>query len=311
MSRHTGSCATSMSPGCDCCCAHARHGLAGRLLWAQALRRDEGSPNQSSISQEAHKRKADAAGRLEVRIAQAKRTKRSCGLSRVNTNAAFEFARSVDMVEWLVRHPAECEQLSAIVELLVATSEKLVSEAPVRQRASLRKRLLDHLWCDLVASIVCAVEETVELESSIKGVIAEVIADTAVKLLADSRSRKAAGRLANTKSGKTRTRADLDIEAGLSLESAIIKGCIRGIIRIILDSATAPLDAYLKSSLLQLRIAAVMLCPDVMMHSLIWDHCWLPLWHDAIFDAALDELAESVTGLKPSDDRIGSDHSTQ
>ncbi|MDR6865627.1 hypothetical protein J2Y69_000209 [Microbacterium resistens] len=206
----------------------------------------------------------------------------------------------MDLVEWLVTHPTERDQLSSIVEQLVTASEDLLKPAPRRKRAALRMRILDHLWCDLVASVVCAVEVVGKLESITKDKLADVVADTAVKLLAEARVAEEGKPATKLKNGKSKTRAELDVDAGLSIESTILKGCVRGVVKIALDGANAAFEANLRIILLKLRVAALMLCPDVMVHELVWKHCWLPMWHDAVFDAALEELTGFVDGLKPS-----------
>lgn len=301
MSRHTGSCATAMSPGCDCPCMHARHGLDGRLRWAIVLSsEDNTAPNPSPDLHEAKERQDKATNRLEKRTAQARKSKRSRGMSKANTNAAFEYARTVDLVEWLVKNPTERDQLKSLVELLVKTSEELLAASPEAKRPALRKRVLDHLWCDLVASVVCAVEEIGTLESLAKDKLAEAVAAAAVKLLTDARATEQGKPSSKTKEGQPKTKSDLDAEASLSLDSSMLEGCVRGVTKIALDGATAGLDAYRKIILLKLRVAALMLCPDVIVHELVWKHCWLPLWHDAVLDAALEDFTKLVDGLNPN-----------
>ncbi|MBT1664369.1 hypothetical protein [Curtobacterium flaccumfaciens] len=187
-------------------------------------------------------------------------------------------------MQWLVEHDTEQKQLTEVVTLLVDAASKLLDGLDNSTKAARRERILDHLWCDLVASVVRAIEALKTLEGSTKDAVAEAIAVSATDLLKATRAPGAAA----------------DEAAGLSLESAAIQGCIRGVVKVALDGATAGLDAYLGTMLTKLRVAGVMLCPDIGMHNLVWEHCWLPLWNDAIGDALLEELARYVPGLKPA-----------
>lgn len=309
MSRHTGSCATAMTSGCRCVCMHARHGLAGRLHWANVLSVDV-VPGATSLPErvEALRRQALASSRLRIRIAQAKKSKRSRGLSAENTISAFEYARTMNLVQWLVEHPTERDQLEGVVELLVRASSDLLESAPDSKRSALKKRILDHLWCDLIASVACAIEGFGSLEEKAKEEVAVAIAAGATALLKSARAAAEARPARANEDGTAVSKADLDTGAGLSVDKAILQGCIRGVVHLALDGATAGLDAYLKTILIKLRIAGVMLCPDVTAHENVWRHCWLPLWKDALFDALLEELAAFVPALKTDlpDAAIGS-----
>ncbi|MDQ0648640.1 hypothetical protein QFZ53_002836 [Microbacterium natoriense] len=278
---------------------HARHGLAGRLHWADVLSVDvvsgETSPPERT---EALRRQSLAATRVRIRIARARKSKRSRGLSAANTISAFEYARTMNLVQWLVEHPTERDQLESVVELLVKASSDLLAGVQKSKRKALKARILDHLWCDLIASIVCAVEQFGSLEEKAKEEVAVAIAAGATALLKSARAEAEARPARANKDGTAVSKADLDADADLSVDGAILQGCIRGVVHLALDGATAGLDAYLKTILIKLRVAGVMLCPDVTAHEKVWRHCWLPLWKHALFDALLEELAEFVPALK-------------
>jgi hypothetical protein len=109
--RHTGSCATAKEPGCECSCSHAKHGLAGRLAWASALSQQPSSDAVGRIQKEANSRRFDARSELQKRIAKAGEKKQSRGNLKANVIPAMEYARTVDLVDWLVTHALERGQL--------------------------------------------------------------------------------------------------------------------------------------------------------------------------------------------------------
>lgn len=300
MSQHTGTCATAMRPGCSCVCLHARHGLDGRLRWAVAL---AGHPALGDadvpVRDEALRRQKLARDRLDDRIAKARKSKRSRRMSAVNTTAATEYARTVNLVQWLVEHPTERDHLHTLVDTLVTASTDLLASVPPSRRDAMKNRILDHLWCDLIASVVCAIEQFESLEKTAKAKVAAAIAHAATGFLAEARASADASPSSKNKDGSFKTKAELDQDAGLSLDSAIIQGCIRGVVTVALDGATAGLDAYFAIILVKLRTAGVMLCPDIAAHDRVWQHCWLPLWKDALFDEVLESLSDLVDGLKP------------
>ncbi|RPE78112.1 MULTISPECIES: hypothetical protein [unclassified Frondihabitans] len=246
---------------------------------------------------EVDKRQALARDRLEKRIAQARKSQRSQVLSRANSAAAFEYARTVNMVDWLVTHPTERAQLEKVVKLFVNTSVTLLSNTTKPQRRRLTNQLLDHFWCDLLASIVWAIEEIQALEAIVKDRLAEMIAEKATTYLKQARASAVASHPVATDGDGPGSKPGPDPKEDLDLESAVIQGCITGVVKLALDGATKGIDDYLDTMLLQLRIAGVMICPDVTEHDLVWDHCWLPLWKAALFDATLKKFRNLVGDL--------------
>lgn len=283
MSRHTGSCATAMTPGCSCPCLHARHGLEGRLRWAIALGSMEQQPDRTPTPHtiEGRQRQESATERLKDRNRRAIKSKRSRKVSKINSNSAFEYVRTVNCVDWLAQHPTETQQLTAMVELFVKNASQLIEESPEKKRPAVKKRILDHLWCDLVASIVEAVEKIGDLETVAVNKIADSISIFAIEILKQTRSSEPSQ---TTDAAHHESRADLDAQAGLSLESAILKGCIAGMTKIALKGGVSGLTAYRETLLLKLRIAAVMLCPNILDHDAVRHHCLNPLWQDKVTD---------------------------
>jgi hypothetical protein len=298
MSRHTHNCATAMRPGCECPCLGARHGLDGRLIWAVSLSADiRLNRTPSGVSVKARARQAAAKKRLTLRTTQAKKSTRSQGKSKSNTTAALEYARTVVMVQWLIEHPTELSELRFVVDQLITASEKLLTGTPEQKkvRAAL---MLDHLWCDLLASIAYGLEHVAEVESHTKKKLAEVVSLAAMQVLEGAQREALAAPTGTGGTDSHRSRGEGDEEADTRLERAVLEGCIQAVVRGALDSATSGFDAGLTATLTKIRIAALMLCPDVDAHDLVWDHCWIPLWHDAILDATLEKFAEAVPSLK-------------
>ena len=166
---HTPNCGTAIGPGCQCPCLNTRHGLAGRLEWVVALSTqtpEDEAPSEHRV--EAENRQASATDELKKRIATNKKRESSRTLSGANWLSALEFARTADMVNWLVKNPTERQQLESIVEQLVDTSSKLLESVPDSERDRMKLRILDHLWCDLIASIVRAIEAFSLLEGKVK-----------------------------------------------------------------------------------------------------------------------------------------------
>jgi len=296
---HTPNCGTAKGRGCQSPCLNTQHGLAGRLEWVVAL--STPTPNDQASSEhraEAKKRQASATEELKKRIAVNTKRESSRTLSGANWLSALEFARTADMVKWLVDNPTERQQLESIVKQLVVTSSKLLESVPASERGRMKLRILDHLWCDLIASIVRAIEAISSFEGKVKEAIAKEIAEAATDLLISVR--KSATALPETKNsdGALLTRNELDAEANLSMESAIIQGCIRAIVGHAIDAAAQCLDSYLKMMLLNLRIGGVMLCPDIVSHDNVWKHCWLRLWEAVLLDELMHELGALVPGLK-------------
>lgn len=246
---------------------------------------------------EVDKRQTLARERLEKRIVQARKSQRSQVVSKANSAAAFEYARTVNMVDWLVRHPTERAQLQEVVTLFVDTSVAFLGNTSTPQRGRLTDQLLDHFWCDLLASVAWAIEEIQDLEAIAKDRLAGFIAEKATTYLKQARASAVTSHSVATAAQDSVSKTGPDSKADLDFESAAIQGCITGVVKLALDGATKGVDDYLETMLLQLRIAGVMVCPDVTEHDLVWDHCWLPLWKAAFFDATLENFRNLVGDL--------------
>ncbi len=201
------------------------------------------------------------------------------------------------MVHWLIEHPTELSELRSIVDQLITASEKLLTGTPEQKKVR-AARMLDHLWCDLLASIACGLEQVAEVESRTKKRLAEAVSQAAMRVLEDAQGEALAAPTGTTVTDIRGSRREDDEEADTGLERAVLEGCIQAVVKGALDSATSGFDAGLTAMLTKIRIAALMLCPDVDAHDLVWDHCWIPLWHDAILDITLEKFAEVVPSLK-------------
>lgn len=315
MNGHTGTCGTAVNPGCTCPCLHAQHGLHGRLAWARALESNKGSPDRTA----AELRRGTATTRLGERIAQSAKSKKqieerlnsekqsqksgepkkSSGLSKINAKHAFEFARTVCMVDWLVEHPTERAQLQSVVGLLIKASTKLLANKSDIEKARIKKHIWEHLWCDLIASIVIAIDKVDLTVGQTTNDIAIEVAAAATELLVSAWTKATAQPAQGNTDGQLVTP---DAGSDVSLESAILKGCIQGciqgIVKIALKGATGGLGESLKTIQLKLRIAAVLLCPEPDEHEEVWEHCWLPLWKEAVLGGLLTDLADLIPELK-------------
>lgn len=302
MARHTNTCAAAKTRGCTCPCGHAKHGLSGRLQWAAVLSSPISveEPDQKALLETVKQRQLAAKDWLARRIRQVKKSKRSRRLTRANVDATFEYTRTVQLVEWLVEHPIERKQLEGIVDLATDAFEDLMAAAPEGQRLSLRKRIADHLWCELITEIIRAIEKVAEIESKTKGQIADVISP---KVIAALRTKEVTA----PESDSTKT-ADFNQVEGKAdepepqnlLESKVIEGFIRGVVGVALEGATAGFDAHREAILMKLRVAGIMLCPDAEKHVLVWEHCWIPLLGEKLKDELINAMVQFVPQFEVS-----------
>lgn len=280
----SSSCQHATGNGCVCVCGHGNHGAKARLRWAVAMRapscqRTEQQKNDCAIAEEQ---------RRKARIAVATQSE-SLRLSRTNprrhdANAFFEANRSLEIVDWLIEHPTELEQMQWIADQIGDSAEKLLI-----QREGKHRRVADHLWCDILAALATVLEKAVETKDKIVDLVASEVADSVWKLVKRERGKE----LGNAPCQKPQTRnttSRLARDTSEELDERILKKTIQVLVKkIIKHFASGPVMS-IENLLLQIRLLALLFCPDPYSHRAVWNHCMVPLLKERVIAESLDEL---------------------
>lgn len=312
MSGCSGNCKRANGSTCVCPCGGSSHGTGRIGLALSLIRWARGS--RDSTTAEDHRKWTTARERvidlIDKRI-ETRRPKKTTKARRtaptplrgVDGRPVAEYVRTVRVVRWMVVNPTQRERLEtmadSISELGINTLGEL--EAGGMPRRPAQVRLGDHFWCDAVGSVVVVVEDAHDLERRVKESLEDVVgelAERAWRRLRASR-RDADGRVrvhgqpgpapgASSRHGKDRA-------AGV--DEAILKGAVKGVVRVALDDLTLHSGLIVETTLLRLRMLAVLLCPDPLTHRLVWRHCYLPVARMHIEDELLQELDERIATL--------------
>lgn len=188
----------------------------------------------------------------------------------------FESNRSIDIVDWLIEHPTERKQIEWIADRVGDACGEILNESP-----EVYCRLADHFWCDVLAALAHAADEAIKKIDSISEEVSSYIADLAWKILKQERS-SSTGDTPNPrvkKSGVTKTRLKKDEESGLEevvLED-VTKKLVKEIVKKFLKESTTPITTKLGELQQNVRILALLMCPNPYAHRAVWEYCLLPI----------------------------------
>ncbi|QOW64654.1 hypothetical protein [Rothia terrae] len=280
----SSSCQHATGNGCVCACGHGNHGAKARLRWAVALR----VPAGQRTSQQENDSTIAAEQRCKARIALTKQSE-SLRLSRTDprrhdANAFFEANRSLEIVDWLIEHPTELEQMQWIADQIGDSAETLLT-----QHKGKHHRVADHLWCDILAALAVILEKALKTKDKIVDLVASEVADGVWRLLKSQRNKE----LGNAPCQKPQTRnttSRLSRDISKGLDERILKKTIQVLVEKIIKHFTSDPVMSIENLLLQIRLLALLFCPDPYAHRAVWNHCMIPLLKERIIAESLKEL---------------------
>lgn len=277
-SQCSSSCSHATGQTCCCSCGGSEHGVRGRISWAKAL----GVPKEKRTSEQRHtadiaqKRRTDVRHRVE----EQQKSYKTGPYNKPRQGDArwfFESNRSIDIVDWLIEHPTEREQIEWIANQVGDACEKILKKFPGKH-----KRLADHFWCDVLAALAHAIDEVSKKIDSISEDIPSYIADLVWETLKQERSSSTTSGSPNPRSKKrevAKTRLKKDEEAGLGdvfLEN-VTKRLVEKIVKKSLKESTLPITTKLGELQWNVRILALLMCPNPYAHRAVWEYCLLPI----------------------------------
>lgn len=292
MSQNTGenqpqctssSCSHATGQICCCPCGGSKHGVKGRILWAEALEvpKEKRTGRQHRTADIAQGRRAVARDRVEKQQEPYRdfpdRYSKHSKPRQGDAQWFFESNRSIDIVDWLIEHPTERKQIEWIADRVGDACGEILNESP-----EVYCRLADHFWCDVLAALAHAIDEVSKKIDSISEDISSYIADLVWEILKQERSSSTTSGSPNPRSKKrevAKTRLKKDEEAGLGdvfLEN-VTKRLVKKIVKKFLKESTTPITTKLGELQQNVRILALLMCPNPYAHRAVWEYCLLPI----------------------------------
>lgn len=280
----SSSCQHAIGNGCVCICGHGNHGAKARLRWAVAL----SIPSSQRTSQQESDSATAAKQRRKARSALTKQSE-SLRLSRKDprrsdANAFFEANRSLEIVDWLIEHPTELEQMQWIADQVGDCAEELLT-----QREGKHRRVADHLWCDILAALAAVLEKALKTKDKIIELVASEVADSVWRLVKRERNKE----LGNAPCQKQQTRnttSRLARDTSEELDERILKKTTQMLVKKIIKNFASDPVMSVENLLLQVRLLALLFCPDPYAHRAVWNHCMVPLLKERVIAESLEEL---------------------
>lgn len=280
----SSSCQHAIGNGCVCICGHGNHGAKARLRWAVAL----SIPSSQRTSQQESDSAIAAEQRRKARFALTKQSE-SLRLSRKDprrpdANAFFEANRSLEIVDWLIEHPTELEQMQWIADQVGDCAEELLT-----QREGKHRRVADHLWCDVLAALADVLEKALKTKDKIIELVASEVADSVWRLVKRERNKE----LGNAPCQKQQTRnttSRLARDTSEELDERILKKTTQMLVNKIIKNFASDPVMSVENLLLQVRLLALLFCPDPYAHRAVWNHCMVPPLKERVIAESLEEL---------------------
>lgn len=192
-------------------------------------------------------------------------------------------------VHWLASEPKALADMRFLAEQVGTTAEEVLEVLPSTKP---HRRLADHFWCDVVGTLAWLLDE-------IEGAI-EKLRDRAIDWLVDElwerfrHSRETDwGGTPNGRRQPGPSRAERDHAENIT--DKLLKETIKSLLQKVCDGLWAKKITF-DALILKLRLLAVWLCPDILAHRLIWEHCWAPLADEWVENY----LLELMKGVFPS-----------
>lgn len=185
-------------------------------------------------------------------------------------------------VQWLIEHPTHLEQMEWIAEQINEISEALLQEYGPQYQG-----LTHHLWCDILAALASALEETLKTADFLIDATAENLANYVCELVVEAR---------NDRAGASRTffrRMACLIKLGQkNLDEVILKQATKIFIKKIFQKFTLDQRTAIEALLFQVRVLALMFCPAPEKHHAVWKSCAVPILGEQITGNLIEEINE-------------------
>lgn len=240
---HPTNCESTEGHSCKCACGGAQHGWTGSLRLAR-----DPSPTD----------RREARDRCNVRWTRALPPTGPRKPSKAR-QAATDTAK-VDLADWLSENPNTIENIQKVGDILVDTVIKELDESfGGSNPRDARKRLNDHLWCDILATSAEAIEKFSEAMDQIPEYVTTVI----------------------MQSRETDRR-------GLLPEA---------LVRVAVQAAWAPIKKMIEATGIEelqrtCRILAVLICPAPEKHKAVQDGALLPLAKKGLLETSKERLKQ-------------------
>lgn len=274
------SCRHAVSPGCECGCGGGNHGALARLAWAAALTvpapQRTSDQNQQVVTAAAQRSRATSKVKGQENSHRRSRKKPR----RADATAFFESTRTVDIVDWLVANPSEREKIQWMARQVGDVCEQVLTQHP-----GTHARLADHFWCDVLSALVQVLTEALDEIDKFPSRVSQLVVDILAARTWEAVHVQRAGSKGNAPSQrktsrKTVSRADNDLAAGL--HEAILEKAVKNLITALMTGVTEATHGALDPIVLQLRVLAILFCPDPYAHKAVWDYCVVPMLKQGI-----------------------------
>lgn len=280
----SSSCQHATGSGCVCKCGHGNHGAKARIRWAKALSKEVSLRNQTEKA-DAQLAKKQRSRAIEVLRKQNETLRQSRKAPRRDdANAFFEANRTIDIVNWLIEHPTACDQIEWIADQIGETAENLLTQFPGRHR-----RVADHFWCDILAALATILAELLETSNQFIGDAAEAIAEKAWASVETTRNEEK-GNAPCQKQCTRKTTSRLSRDYQEDLQEAALKQTVETLVKKIIKKALAEPKMTVETLLFQIRLLAILFCPDPYAHRAVWNNCAVPLIKDEIIAKSSEEM---------------------
>ncbi|NNH72464.1 hypothetical protein HLB23_21820 [Nocardia uniformis] len=197
--------------------------------------------------------------------------------TNVMGRAGVRNATDNEAIRWLVDNPTALLDVKFLAEQIGGAAEDLLKALPKKGQ---RRRLADHFWCDVVGALAWVLAEIDGAIEKLRNKAIDWLVDEVWKSFRCSRDADWGG----TPNGRRQpgpSRAERDRDE--SVADTVLKEAIKSLLQKVCDGLWAKQITF-DALILKLRLLAIWLCPDVLAHRLVWEHCWVPLtrgWTEA------------------------------
>lgn len=251
---HNWSCASAKLHKCNCGgCGGVAHGVQGRLVRAREWTAEDRRRLRADIDAEW--------GRNRPRTAKSRPNKKR--------RAAAAESAIADVVDWLADHPEEINLIEAVGDLLAKdVSEKLERELGKAKWKALKRSLVDHFWCDLLAALAAGLGEFKKITDRIPGYVE--------KMILESRA----------------------VEKRSMIDKWFVRLAVRTVWNLIKGLlVSGQFDQLLRA----VRILAILMCPAPEDHPGVYRHCIAPLVGEGVANIISDVTQKRLQEIFPED----------
>ncbi|MGV9598648.1 hypothetical protein ACWDR1_18455 [Streptosporangium sandarakinum] len=240
---HPKNCESAEGHSCKCACGGVQHGWSHSLKLAR-----DPSPTPRQEARE----------RCDFRWAKALPPNGRPKPSKAR-QAATDTAK-IDLADWLSENPKTIEHIQKVGNILVdSVIKKLDEEFGGSDPRSARKRINDHLWCDLLVAMADAIKRFEEAIGEVPEYVTTII----------MQSREAEGR----------------------------KPFLEVLVRLAVRAAWKPIEEMIDTTGIPelqraCRILAVLICPAPEKHKAVWDDALLHLADEGLLVTSKERLAQ-------------------